>query len=442
MIERKDRRTARTADYDLGDGAFQQRCHLADIHYYNHNLRGDGEGGWRKCDWTLIPTADGWGLQYAPYAVSIPRYANGTLIFTNLQSDGQYHKNHTINSAAQAAAVEGTLDGNRVTYIDAFGTGNDLIYEVRRHGVARLIRVRAGQTPAASYVIEFAGAIQRVERGIQRYNLEAGRTKVTDTDSVTDIVIGGGKTHIQPFAAWAGDRREVLSVQLRMDDGVLYLTKTAPEWWDGSEDLYLDDTNTTYTTAADGYVYAFNASWSTARNATTGTVVSAGATLEPDAQSVGGGSTYYVYRTFMWFTNTLPVGAAVQTANVLLFSYGGTGSRKLCIVESTAATTLVADSYNDFNTTLLSSTVTYDNNIGTQHTFGLNATGLALISVGGTSKYCLRDYTYDYRDAVPPDNSTSSMRPAEYTGTSTDPTLVIDYLLTAGGQNLTLLGVS
>jgi hypothetical protein len=436
VIEVKAKRSARTADYEVGDGTLQQHAHTADIHYYNHDLRGDGEGGWRKCDWTLTPTVDGWGLQFAPYAVSIPRYANGTLIFSNLQSDGSKHKNHTINSAAQAAAVEGTLDGNRVIYLDAFGPGNDLIYEARRHGVARLIRVRAGHTPAAQYVIEFAGAIQRVERGIQRYNLEAGRTKVTDTDSVTDIVIGGDKIHIQPFAAWSGDRREVLSVQLRMDDGVLFLTKTAPAWWDGSQDLYIDDSVTVYSDTGDGYVYVVNAVWSNARNASTGSTNTTGVEISPDA---GKGANYICSRGFLPFTNALSAGSIISAATLTVY----TKTKAVCdlsLFQWTNTTSIVAGTYDDFGSTNLATRVTMANNLS-PNDFVLNASGLALVPIGGTSYYCIREYDHDVLDVAPTIAPFGEIYSSNNAGTTYDPKIVITYALPSGYQNLMTMGV-
>ena len=161
--------------------------------------------------------------------------------------------------------------------------------------------------------------------------------------------------------------------------------------------------------------------------------------------SKGGGSLAITRRAFMSFdTSGISVAPSEATLKIRGFSVD---TSDIIVVKSTAATTVVAGSFDDLSgaSTALGNTdgsgagtlagvsgLTYSAEISTWSVSGyndiaLNSTALDDMASLDTFKICIMDYDYDYLD-VDPGHGTyvrTGFHWANYTGTSRDP--YIDY---------------
>jgi len=162
-------------------------------------------------------------------------------------------------------------------------------------------------------------------------------------------------------------------------------------------------TITTFNVNGDGSgrVHATNATYSTARNATTGTANNGNSTRPVNSWD---GSQYFVARAFEPFdTSSLDDGATIQdSANTFLRLKGSgvaatnTDSDSLCIVASTQAsnTALVNDDYDNIGSTKYNDTDlshgSWNSTAGANNDMTFNATGVAAISKTGYTPLALR----------------------------------------------------
>ena len=159
----------------------------------------------------------------------------------------------------------------------------------------------------------------------------------------------------------------------------------------------------------------------------------------------GGGSLAIIRRAFMSFdTSGISVAPSEATLKIRGFSVD---TSDIIVVKSTAATTVVAGSFDDIPGTASEfgatdgsgagtlagvSGLTYSAEISTWSVSGyndiaLNSTALDDMASLDTFKICIMDYDYDYLD-VDPGHGTyvrTGFHWANYTGTSRDP--YIDY---------------
>lgn len=419
--ELKHLRSASIEVHQNDDGTREQITHGGIRFYFNHDGRGDGELGWRKCDPAVLDVGDGLEIPYAPFAAKLPYTANGAFSFLNSMSDGTKHANITIASKADALPVTAVVQGTDIVYADAFGDGSDLVYQIQATGIARLIRVRAGHTPQANYTLRFdlpKGA-DVVRETATPYALDERGPKVVDKRAPTSIVSGVEAVYLRPFAAWSGGVSSVLSVTLEKVGDTLVITKTVPAWWDGTTDLWMDDTVSVTGSAIDGSVYHVpiksnsQANWDSVHDAATGDGIDgSGATyLNICAYWRDSASdTMRFQRGFVNFTPALAVGDTVVSAKIGLYcsatSARSTNTDDIGIVAGTHANPLTTADFDAFanNTDLATrqSTITPS----TQLEFPLNAAGLAALNKAAENKYCVRAGD-DIDDTFPCYTSTS-----------------------------------
>ena len=219
-----------------------------------------------------------------------------------------------------------------------------------------------------------------------------------------------------------------------------------------------------YADASDGQVYSSpNGTWASARDDTSGTVTATTAASNTDFTAVsrfgsrGGGNTYKVNRSFMWFDTssiTGTVSAATikvrgKTANdgsviaVKSTAFGGDGSASLAATDFDNITGYRAGASLAGNATIYGpqiltsswSTSAYNDFTGTSDLRTDMQNNDAVI-------ICFMDYTNDYLNSTPGSNGTSNCGAyhTEYTGTSLDP--YIEYTVSASGYTHDINGVA
>jgi len=397
MIELKQSRTERTVDYDLGNGHRVQRTSGGIDHYYNHNGRGDGVPGWRKC---VIAWNQYLACEFGPYTIQAPATADGSMVFRNVRSDGKAHFNAAFQSAALGAlSVTGVIEGDRVVYADAFGLGSDLILELRASGVARLVRVRAGFSPQAAYTFRFAcDKLSKVIRlSKSPYEIDMRGPKKVDTHAPTLLDTGDAATFIRPFFAWDGERTGVIPVDItRMAYG-FDIVKTAPAWWNGTTDLWMDDTSTVEPSTEDGTVYKLVngtntlGNWNSARGAATGDGVNpSGTTLLNVCAYYRTASTAGMrfQRSFLDVTPALAAGDTVTDVTCNLYEFASmTIADDMVIVPGAQTIPIVSGDYDAFTATEYSRRAFSSSEATGYKTWTLNATGLAAFNKAAINKY-------------------------------------------------------
>jgi len=205
------------------------------------------------------------------------------------------------------------------------------------------------------------------------------------------------------------------------------------------KNIYIDST-TYYATSEDGDIRgSLSATWSTAMS--TGSSISASTTairVNTYASNEKSGTKYQIRRGFLYFdTSGLPDNATITSAEVSVYEYTWNDSTSFVIQKGTQSSSLSSSDFaaysgNHYGTITNSGSAKW-------HTFTLDSQGRADISLTGTTKYCIREYNYDYQD-TPPDPGSLTVKTygtyfyaSENSGTTYDPKLVIDYTMS---QNL------
>jgi len=205
----------------------------------------------------------------------------------------------------------------------------------------------------------------------------------------------------------------------------------------GKKTIFIDST-TYYSTSADGDIKGkYDASWSTAR--TTGDTVSASSTAIVVSTSKSfdksvNGYAYTIRRGFLYFdTSDIPDGATIDTAALSVYVYSHSNGPTLCALKGTQSSSLTT---SDFTAYSGSSYGTIATSTSGYKTINLDSTGKSDVSTTGTTKYCLMEYTYDYADSPPSLTTayTGYIYSSEYSGTSYDPKLVIEYTEASGEE--------
>lgn len=192
------------------------------------------------------------------------------------------------------------------------------------------------------------------------------------------------------------------------------------------------DTLTAYSTTADSIVnHLYTTDFATTRNAATGT--STGITLTGSTGAIAcysaTGATRRLSRSFFYF-DTSSIADTNEISAAVFSLYGVTNyDSTVSVQQGTQAATITTADYDSFAGSLYG-TVAWA--VSTYNDISLNAQGLADINKLGETKYCAREYTYDYLNSDPGDaKHANGCYFANQSGTANDPKLVVTHA--AGG---------
>lgn len=176
-------------------------------------------------------------------------------------------------------------------------------------------------------------------------------------------------------------------------------------------------TATIYSSTADGSIASTNASYATARNATTGTLDNTSAFIDISNELIT--STYQVGRSFLFFDLTSIRGEI--TAATLSLAYTGLRFTNVAdtvqVVSTTCNNPLQAGDFDLVGTTaFVDSPPAYtDFTTDTYLAMTLNASGIAALTTGAVSKLALRA-TKDISNTTPANRSLIRFHSAEQGG--------------------------
>ena len=222
---------------------------------------------------------------------------------------------------------------------------------------------------------------------------------------------------------------------------------------------------TIYAHTNDGYVYAAGSNFALIRGAGTGTSASSTGTASAYAirsdvsAGRGGGSTYTVTRTFMYF-DTSGISTDVQSATLKVYGYSQNSGDIIAVKATSGISSLATSDFdaitgwsstsdgsgggdNESNVTKYSDEITTWTSSGTYNDITLNSNALADMKNDDTLYICLINYDHDLKDIAPTAfTNRNGMYYSNYTGTSRDP--YIDYTLApaVATDNATFFGAN
>jgi hypothetical protein len=162
----------------------------------------------------------------------------------------------------------------------------------------------------------------------------------------------------------------------------------------------LVDADTCYSGIADGYVRFANANWDTTHNATDGDTASSSLTNSQYAmasQYLTGTSLFYIFRSFFYFDTSAITGTVTSCSE---FLYGVTANNSdVMAMKGTQAATLVTGDFDAFTGNSYGSKTPWSKT--GYNEIAYNATGIADVVVGGTTKVCNREDSHDFDNSNP-----------------------------------------
>ena len=203
--------------------------------------------------------------------------------------------------------------------------------------------------------------------------------------------------------------------------------------------------------ASDGNIFSATTAYSTARSATTGTVAGATGTTENVGivrfSSRGGGNTVRINRLFFDFdTSGISVTPSSATLKFTINNQANeTSTSNLIAVKSDAFTNSNALQSSDYNNIDISTPYTAEMDHesasgGDTITTTLNSDALSDIAANDNFRLALISHAHDFTNSEPSDtlNRVITIRSANYSGTSSDPTIsYVEGAAASGPANLT-----
>jgi len=434
MNEIINKRTERNKTFDLGNGKKRLVCHGKPIHYINSkrnwedivlDFQDDGKGNF-IADKNKVSVGFRKDLQLYKYFGA--RYDSehqfeSTIIAIKLDKVEQV-KSDKVSSLTKKSKTE---------IAHRLNSKIEIINRINEVSLKNFVKV--------SDPIEDFKLVEELHlKGLTCSNQKKGNQYIVDKFGRFNFVDEKGELKFwinQPFFIDnEGETSKNIVHTLQETKGHLIYTKTPTE--EGKDDLVLAqypiliDTNTYYSSTADGALLLSASAWNTVYTGTTADSVINSATYANITQGVYDGKNYLISRSFFDFdTSDLPVGATVTVATLKLYAFTAAGS--VVAQMGTQASSLTTADYNNFSG-LEYGHATFS--LDTYNSINFNTQGKADVNKTGITKICCREYTHDYLNSTPTDTTgTTRAYFSEDTtgggGTDRDPKLEIDY--TEGG---------
>jgi hypothetical protein len=193
---------------------------------------------------------------------------------------------------------------------------------------------------------------------------------------------------------------------------------------------------TVYSGPNDGYVYEDNANWTTLRSAASGSEVNS--TTPNTATAImarhDAGLDYGISRSFFEFDLSELSGGGRTIQSVILDLVASSNNESNVMVqEGTQSASLGTGDFDSFTGSILAGP--FDMEVfDTRNLIYFDSTSYVVANLGGTVKFCVREYDHDYSDSTP-GNSTNYRNGVYYiehgyASPLRTPRLIINYLKT------------
>jgi len=182
----------------------------------------------------------------------------------------------------------------------------------------------------------------------------------------------------------------------------------------GKDDLILSkfpieiDADTSYSSTADGVVeHSGSTTWATIHDAETGTAVDdvgPGTGREGEIEANGNSDAKddnQIARMFLYF-DTSGIGSGQAVTDAVLSLYGKTYDEgNVCVQKGTQASSLTTADYDSFTGVYYDTIIAASWSEIAYNDFTFNETGEGDVEMEGITKICFREYTHDYLDSDP-----------------------------------------
>lgn len=397
----------------------QMRYYSAPIEYL------DSDKIWQKIEMDLKSSLNDFILTKSAFNVSIPKKANGVIIFHNAGSE--FRLKPVCNS------VSGILFGpNRVVYVDAFGPDIDMDIVTTRKSLHKIIIIEntAKRTLTFDFEIETTGLPEIKPTTV------FGSTVFPDKQFVM-VNTPDVKTILKEVQAWdAKGNLVAVDSSIVRENGKLLLRKTVKIPGNPQFPISTDATISYTAESADNDLYKISVpgSWAGAHDAVTGSLLTAQSEMRCSCVNIADFS-FGVYRVGIpIFTNV--GGNTITGAALTVSAKKDAGGNALDVALVKFAPHVgdwtgfnVADYREaDWGSTLLASLVNISDAGYADNVFTLNAAGLVEVNANNQSVtiFGLRNNDNDIGDVDPGANTTNGCM-IKTSESASDPSILLTY---------------
>jgi hypothetical protein len=321
-----------------------------------------------EIDFSVEKTISGFVVSGAPYRFVAPLFADGQIVFENntvydpeqkkILHDDPLKKVKKFSNALHVAGVEKD-DG--ILYEGAFPEIHaDLFLRWHEDFVQNLVIFREKPDGTDDIEIPFVqsyGSSVIIKRRVTATEVRGGNERDVGEGIVATLIGSSRKLGTREAAAWdsSGKRCKILLISSTIG-GKIYMRKVIPrEFLENAVYPVFTDTTDNFTAnTADGEISTGgHAAWADARNDTNGDSVGAGGTTNICGAAFQGGSTYGIFRYFVyWDTSALDDGSVFSAASVSVrYPSGATHARTMYWIKNRAGTSLATTDFDDVGAT-------------------------------------------------------------------------------------------
>jgi RHS repeat-associated protein len=413
-------------------------------------------GQYEDIDTTLVDKLTYWEMNKAAYSARIERTLKEN--FATFENQGQeLYFSLTAYPKDTVGAVKTAYDtewaNKEAVYADALGKGIDIEVGLDNESLEKYVVIDSLESLGDLSSMEYY-EIPFLLTSNQKIDLKAedkllSKEATITTSDMVEITDDEGVTSYiwAPYAqddsgSFEGSTRIQIEYKLT-DDGILLTKKLPVEWLKEAKYPVRTDASVSYYAGnGDGNVGNTGAytTWATVRNAGTGNAVNYSGQQGYMTYMYGWDSqaTAYLYRGFMPI-DTSGLGEDISIASATLHLYNNdkdpnpTGnSDYIDIVQtSQAATSSLCTADYDAVGSVSGGTISInDMTLNQYNSYALSTTGLAWISKTGYTMLGFRNHS-DLSDTQPTYDQTyqAGCRQSEYTGTTSDPYLMVYYTI-------------
>ncbi len=410
-----DKRTIGSLTFLNDDDSFTTMAHIGQINYRDRQT-----GELKPIDTRLEDKGSDWEQDKASYALSLPKFADQWIKFTDLYEG----KNQMIEMRAMADHTPGQLvtDQNdpmrdrKIIYPNAFGQNYDLELTSSNVSFSKVVKIKERPTDLSNdLTFEFE---LNLPKDMKVKTAEGDWDNKSARKTKKQVKLGtsaGSITYLQDFIAWDSRGLAInIDVEISEKGGKTILKKIIPKDFlvEATYPVYTDATVSYYTGAGDGgMINRTTADWSGCRSASSSYYAAdyTGTAISTYSETDTGQNRYYIGRSFWPIdTSALPDDATVSTA--IFYGYAtylengdNDGYDYIVLLAGTQADTasLVQDDFDQCGSTAGSATVDVSNmTTSNWSSWTLNATGRGWISKTGYTKLCMRE-GHDLDNQVP-----------------------------------------